>query len=380
MKISWITELDTNTKHKASRFELSEALRNRGHTVTLVIKRDIDEQKLNNEKTVALPTIPYPIISKITYGMILFLYLPFLVRKKKIDVIIIDIVHIWLPFLLPLKLCRIKLIADIRSTTIRGSIDSILQEISLAFSKFFVDGWTTITPELKTILINKYKIKKEKIGIWTTGVSTKKFVNQSNIVNTIKESEKVKPLILMHHGSYSSHRGIENIILSLNKLDDAIQNNIILIFVGFNDLQIKKLSKLFDNNIAKNVQFIPHLRYEELPSYISQCDVGIIPLPPEDEWCWESAPLKTLEYLSMEKPIIATSIPFHQKIFNKGNCGILIKDNKPESIASAINYVYNNRDRLHEMGKIGREIVETYYTWDIKAEDLEKFINTILRF
>jgi len=379
MRIYWITELDIHTKHKASRFELAKALRNRNHIVTLVLKRDIGEKKIKNEKMIAFPTITYSIISKFIFGMILFFYLPFIIRKKNIDVILIDSVHIWLPFLIPLKLFRIPLILDIRSTTIRGSLDSILQETSLFLSKYLVDGYTTITPELKKILINNYKIKNEKIGIWGSGVAIKNFTKQLNVEHRIIEHEKSKPFLLMYHGSYSPHRGIENIILSLDKLNNSVRDNIKLLFIGFNESQIQKLLTICEKiNIIEQVQFLPQVRYEDLPSYISTCDVGIIPLPPEDEWCWESSPLKTLEYLAMSKPIIATNIPFHKRVFNKGNCGVLIKNNEPDSIASAINFLYKNREKLDEMGKIGREIVEKYYTWNKKAEDLEEFINTLV--
>ena len=379
MRIYWITELDIHTKHKASRFELAKALRNRDHIVTLVLKRDIGEKKIKNEKMIAFPTIPYPIISKFIFGMILFFYLPFIIRKKNIDVILIDGVHIWLPFLIPLKLLRIPLILDIRSTTTRGSLDSILQETSLFLSKYLVDGYTTITPELKKILISNYKIKNEKIGIWSSGVAIKIFTKQLNVEHHIIEHEKSKPFLLMYHGSYSPHRGIENIILSLDKLNNSVRNNIKLLFIGFSESQIQKLLIICEKiNIIEQVQFLPQVRYEDLPAYISTCDVGIIPLPSEDEWCWESSPLKTLEYLAMSKPIIATNIPFHKRVFDKGNCGVLIKNSEPDSIASAIHFLYKNREKLDEMGKIGREIVEKHYTWDIITQGLEEFINTLL--
>ena len=189
---------------------------------------------------------------------------------------------------------------------------------------------------------------------------------------------KSKPFLLMYHGSYSPHRGIENIILSLDKLNNSVRDNIKLLFIGFNESQIQKLLIICEKiNIIEQVKFLPQVRYEDLPAYISTCDVGIIPLPPEDEWCWESSPLKTLEYLAMSKPIIATNIPFHKRVFTKGNCGVLIKNSEPDSIASAIHFLYNNREKLDEMGKIGREIVEKYYTWNEKAQDLEEFINTL---
>lgn len=379
MKIYWITELKINTKHKSSRFEMSEALRNRNHRVTLIIKREIGEKRIKNEKLITFPTISFPIITKFIFGMILFFYLPLIIRNKKIDVVLIDGIEVWLPFLMPLKLLHIPLILDIRATTIGKSLDTILLKTSIFLSKYLVDGWTTITPELKNILVNKYKIEKEKIGIWSSGVSIKDFTDRTHPGKTIIDNEKSKPFIIMYHGSYSPYRGIENVIDSLKKLDDDLRKKIKLIFIGFSAQKIKRLSNYYNQFVFnEQVEFISQVANEKIPSYLTLCDVGIIPLPPENEWCWVSSPLKTLEYLSMGKPIIATNIPFHKNIFERGNCGVLIKKSDPIEIATAITYLYKNRAKLHSIGKIGQEIIKKYYTWENKALDLEKFINTIL--
>jgi len=379
MKIYWITELNLNTRHKSSRFELSDALRKQGHEVILVIQRKISERKSINDEILTFPTIFYPIISKFLYGLILFFYLPIFFRKKKVDVVIIDGIDVWLPFLISLKLLGIPLILDVRTTTIKRSLHSILLDTSLYLSRFLVNGLTTITPELKNILINRYKIKEKDIGIWTSGVAINKFQKNTTIPDSLKKIRESKDFILMYHGAYAPYRGIENTIESLNNLDPDIRKKIKLIFVGFDTKKIEKLTIFCNQFVYKDqILFIPQVAYEDMPSYLSLCDVGVIPLPPENEWCWESSPLKTLEYLAMGKPIIATNIPFHKRILDKGNCGVLIKNSEPESIATAIIQLYENKEKLEEMGKTGREIVEKYYTWEKKALDLEEFINTIL--
>jgi len=380
MKIYWITELSINTRHKSSRFELAEALRNRGHEVTLIIQRKSGEKKIINDEIITFPTIPYPIVSKFIYGAILFFYLPLFIRNKKIDVILIDGADVWLPFLISLKFLNIPLILDIRTTAIKRSPHTILLVTSLYLSKLLVRGLTTITPEVKDILIKRYKIKENNIGIWTSGVAIDKFRKNTTIPDSLKDIRKTKSFILMYHGSYAPYRGIENTITSLQYLGAELRKKIVLIFVGFDAKKNRELATYCSQlGFNEEIRFISQVAYEMMPSYLSVCDVGIIPLPPENEYCWESSPLKTLEYLAMSKPIIATNIPFHKRIFNEGECGVLIENNEPETIAKAIQYLYENRRKLDEMGKVGREIVEYYYTWDKKALDLEKFIKTILR-
>jgi glycosyltransferase involved in cell wall biosynthesis len=170
------------------------------------------------------------------------------------------------------------------------------------------------------------------------------------------------------------------LIKSLAELKNDLRKKIKLIIIGMDSETSKYLSLLCEKNEIKDMTiFIPKIKYDLISSYISICDVGIIPLPPENKWWQVSSPLKTLEYMAMEKPIIVTSIPAHQRIFAKGECGVLLETNSPKALAEAITYLYKNRSKLDTMGKIGKEIVEKYYTWESKALDVENFLKSVLR-
>jgi glycosyltransferase involved in cell wall biosynthesis len=335
------------------------------------------EKKPIKKEIIYLGTINYRILSGLIFGLIISFYLPFVIRKKNIDLVIVDGGCIWSPFLLGLKLFGISLLLDIRSLPIDKK-KSILSDISFRFSRYIVDGITTITPELREILIKKYKIKYKKIGIWSSGVS-KDLFNESVITskNLIKKSNP-NLFILLHHGTYSPTRGIENLIYSIAELSDSLQKNIRLILVGIPYNKKKDLSELCEKlKIKEYVEIIPPVEINNIPIYIQSADVGVIPLPPTYEWWRVSAPLKSLEYLALGKPIIATNIPFHQKIFNMYNVGVLLDTNDPKAIANAVTYLFQNKEKLIQMGRRGKEIVEKYYTWDHKALEFENFIKTI---
>jgi glycosyltransferase involved in cell wall biosynthesis len=116
--------------------------------------------------------------------------------------------------------------------------------------------------------------------------------------------------------------------------------------------------------------------YSEVPKYIGISDVCIVPLPDHPYWRFQS-PLKLLEYLAMEKVVIATDIPAHRSVMGEEKCGIYISSTEPEEIAKAIEYAYFNRENLEEWGKGGREIVKREYTWKKVARDLENFLLSV---
>lgn len=377
MNILWINKITDKDFHKTTQIELSKAMNRRGHSLTLVMAKSIGEKKPINNEIIYFPTCIGSSLSGLIYSLFIIFYAPYIVKKKKIDIIMIDGTSVLLPFTSILKIFNVPMIVDIRDLP-EYTKKSVFSEVSLSFIKYIMDAVTIITPELEKIFIEKYGISNKKIGIWPSGVSKEIFIG-SSIYDNKKVKKDSDKFVLIHHGAYRTPRGLDNLILSLGELDDSLKKIIKLKIVGVpKEEQPDFLSLAEKINMKEQVEIIPKVNYESIPSYIQSSDVGVIPLPP-DRKCWEvSVPLKTLEYLAMGKPIIATTIPFHKRIFEKGKCGVLIDNNSPKAISQAITYLFNNKEKLKHMGKTGQEIVKNHYTWDSIAFDLEKFVKTIL--
>lgn len=375
MNIIWFTKLTDKDSFRNTQVMLSEALRKQGNEVTLVLARHFTEKKEKQNGILYLPTLNMRILSGLVYGFIISLYLPSLLKNKKVDIIMVSGDTIWSPFLLFFKIYQIPVILDIRSLPI--DTDTILlKDISFYLSRYLTDGLTTITPELADVLKKKYHLLDKKIGIWSSGFSKAQFnISQENMTKN-HFSDK---FVLLHHGTYSPTRGIEELIRSIAEVDDPLKMKLKLLLVGIPQNKIEELTTLCKElDLDEQVEIISPVDISKIPLYIQACDIGIIPLPPNNEWWRVSVPTKTLEYLAMGKPIIATKIPFHQKIFDLASCGILLDTNNPKEIANGIMFLYQNKEKLYEMGKHGKEIVETYYSWERQATELEKFLKTIL--
>jgi len=378
MNILWINKISDSENWRTTQIELTKSLRKSGHKVELVMAKNIGEKKSkNNDGITYYPTISHSFLSGIIFGLIVAFYFPLIIRKKTTDIIIIDGTSIWLPFAIPLKLLGIPLILDIRDLPVDEK-KPISFDIPLYLSKSMMDGLTTITPELREILREKYGLQDKKIGLWPSGVSLENFIKSNNDVDIVNQTDSEK-FVVIHHGSHGRSRGIENLIRSIGELENPIRKKVKLLLVGVTKERQKEYLPLCEKiGVKEQVEIIGKVEYKKIPSYIKSSDIGIIPLPPDKKWWQVSAPLKTLEYLGMGKPIVATSIPFHQRIFEKGKCGILIDTDNPKALSDAITQLYHNKEKFDEMGKTGREIVKNYYTWDSIAIQLEKFIKTIL--
>lgn len=371
MNIIWLTKLTDQDSFRNTQLMMSDALRKKGHYVSLILARDFSEKKPNTEENFYLPTLNVRLLSGLIFGFIVCFSLPRLIKNMKADIVIVSGDTIWSPFLIFIKMLKTPVILDIRSLPI--DIDTHrLKNISFYLSRYLTDGITTITPELADILKKKFHLEDKTMGIWSSGFSKTQF---NTIAGTNVKEKRNDTFILLHHGSYSPTRGIEELIRSLSFIESPLKEKIQLILGGIPENKIDEIERLCKElTVSNQVEIVPPVGIDKIPIYIQYSDVGVIPLPPDNEWWHVSVPLKTLEYLAMGKPIIATNIPFHQKIFQLCDCGVLLKTNKPEDIAQAVTVLYQNKEKLPEMGKKGKEIVEQYYSWENNAAELEKYL------
>ena len=152
--------------------------------------------------------------------------------------------------------------------------------------------------------------------------------------------------------------------------------DVVLFLLGTGPI-LKDLKVLVQKeNLKANVIIHNPVDHAEVPKFVSFSDLCIIPLPNHPYWRFQ-CPLKLLEYLAMEKVVIATDIPAHRLVIGKERCGLYISSIKPSEIAKSILYAYHNKDRLNEWGKSGRAIVTEKYSWEKVTNDLENYLLSI---
>lgn len=366
----------------ANRFlEMGKSLSRRGHEVQLIVpsirkeKRAVFGQSVNIKYLFAIHD-PYP--ASLTFPISAFFYLFKSLKEKPPSFMIADPPSLFATLGVMRHSSGVKFVLDIRSPPVldgvRGLMERAQYYAAISIAKRFYDGITVISLALQKDLASRLAIDSSKIGVWTSGVSTELF-DYDNCKKASRELRKElgfeHKFIVMYHGSL--REDLFETLKAIEKL--APSHNDLLLFIlgsGIDENLLKKMVK--EKKIEANVYFHMPVSYASVPIFIGMCDVGIVPLSRK---YWHSSALKSLEYLAMEKPIIATNLLFHQELLEHGHCGILIPSNNSEQIAGAIKMVYGDRTQVEQMGKNGRLVVEQYYSWDSKARDLEDFVKRL---
>ena len=387
MKITWVSALILDLQlHRTTQIEMLRHLSMRGHDTLLIGTRSKNKFKYTDAtgpEIVQIPLRNLPIISRVMYTIILAFLLPIHILRSSPDFIIMDPEFTILgsiPGLCVSRFKKTKFVLDIRSTPVeiqglRGAVQVLSFDVSVLFAKKCFSGITIITQMMKDEVCKNFQIKPETVGVWTSGVSADLFdptiwQNQGNeLKQTLGLSNK---FVVFYHGYLSESRGIMEAVKAI-KIMSKEHSDAVLLLLGSGPAVPSIELSIKNGSLENNLILHDSVDYGEVPKYIDLCDVCLIPLPDHPYWRAQS-PLKLLEYLSMEKVVIATDIPAHRNVLGNQSCCIYLPFVNPAEIATAIDYALINKNNLADWGKIGRKIVLDKYTWQKVAEDFEHYL------
>jgi glycosyltransferase involved in cell wall biosynthesis len=390
-RLLWISWLQIDLiLHKTSVIEVLEALARRGYNVTLFVARSRNRYviKTSGINTVQVPLRQIPALSSIAFAWIVALVLPYYILFKRPTYIVTDANVTILGFFVALilrQLRKVKLVLEIRSTPVEvsGFVNHLLAfffDISVLVAREFFDGMTVITNPMKEEICNKFGVDPNFPGIWTSGVS-KTLFDPNRYREEAQELRRKLGLtdkfVVFYHGVFSARRGLIECVRSMAsfKCGSKTNNcNVLLFFLGGGGALSAIKEEVARCGVEDSVVIHDPVDYTEVPAYIAMCDVAISALPNLPDWRYQS-PLNVLEYLSMEKAVIATDIPAHRQIMGDSKCAIYTTSAEPNELTKAINYAFNNWTNLLDFGTYGRHIIEQRYTWDKIAENFDKYLS-----
>ena len=122
-----------------------------------------------------------------------------------------------------------------------------------------------------------------------------------------------------------------------------------LIVVGPGTRLRHKYEKHIMRSGIKDVVFIGHADYDELPRYYKTADIFCTPAT-----SGESFGIVLLEAMAMGKPIVASNIEGYASVVNHGVEGLLVPPRDKKSLAQALISLMTDESLRHQIGAKGR--------------------------
>ncbi|WP_408955104.1 glycosyltransferase family 4 protein [Natroniella sp. ANB-PHB2] len=183
-----------------------------------------------------------------------------------------------------------------------------------------------------------------------------------------------KDNIVTYVGGITSIRGIEEMVEAIGILAEDYQSKFLL--AGkFSSKSLKERVKEMDG--WSKVKFQGFINRGQVAENLAKAKAGLVlfhPLPNHID----AYPNKMFEYMSAGLPVIASDFPLWKEIIEGNECGITVDPQKPEEIAAAIKYIFDNPEEARQMGQNGRRAVEEKYNWSIEEKKLLELYKRIL--
>lgn len=224
------------------------------------------------------------------------------------------------------------------------------------------DKIIVVTSKLKQILIREYNVSENKIEVLENGANVDLFrpMERNRVISKLRISEQFRYVCFV--GNFATWQGLEYLIKSvphvLKECPDAR-----FLLVGDGDLKERLESMVKDIGVSDKVIFTGMVPYQDVPYYINVSDVCVAPFISQRNERIGLSPLKLCEYLSCEKPVIASRIS-GLEILEEHQMGLLVPPEDEVALAQAIVRMLKDYSLREEMGKNGRQYVVKHRSWE----------------
>jgi glycosyltransferase involved in cell wall biosynthesis len=136
------------------------------------------------------------------------------------------------------------------------------------------------------------------------------------------------------------------------------------------------LKRFVKQQSANWVYLMGRIPYEEITEYIKLADLCLQSFS-INEITKEITPIKIIEYMAMNKPVLSTALPGVISQFGKSS-GIIFAKNQKDMIEQ-IEFLIPKRNKLKERATYGCDYVKKNFTWKKIVEDFKTIMIELIR-
>ena len=200
----------------------------------------------------------------------------------------------------------------------QGYIIRTLEKIELSLYRDATKV-VAVTDAFKENLISR-GIDSNKIEVVTNGSNLELFSPREKDKELLKELKLENKFIVGYIGTHGLAHSLDFIVRSIAKIEDK---SIHFLFIGDGAMK-ETIVDITDRLKLENITFLNPVAKEEVPRYLSICDISLAPLKSNDNFK-TVIPSKIFEASAMEKPTLLGVEGQAQKIIEKYNAGICFK-------------------------------------------------------
>ena len=232
----------------------------------------------------------------------------------------------------------------------------------------FADAVIVVDDPIKRLLLQRCKFKSEPTVIMNSP-DERLFCSDG-----FTRIESFNSFSLIYHGTLTSLYGLEFAVQAVAKLKDRIPHLRFYIFGNETDASnLKELAEELD--VCSNVIFMGRVPREEIPRYLYQADIGVLPTI-RGEFTDLTFSNKLAEYVCMKRPVVATRLKSALEYFPEDAISYFESQNVDELASKVFELCIDPQKRL-----IQAENAFRYYQkikWEIMKKRYIDLIDSLI--
>ena len=189
----------------------------------------------------------------------------------------------------------------------------------------------------------------------------------------VRKSDSKLTIVLQGNG-INVDRGAEEMVLAMEQITDAQ-----LFIIGQGDVMevLKKI--VAEKQLEEKVVFFGRLPFAEMMAITQQADLGVTLDKSTNINYLFSLPNKLFDYIQAGVPVLSSALPEIERIINQYQCGVVISNVTPETIALAIKQLQSNPAHLNLMKDNASKAAQELH-WDNEKKVLEYIYRAFISF
>ena len=228
-------------------------------------------------------------------------------------------------------------------------------------------------------LVRQFGINPSKITIVPGATDINEYAastcNETIAVYASKKNARKK--IIFTCGKLVERKGHDMVIKALPKILQEV-GNVIYIIAGAGPYEASLRKLVHDLKLSSNVILKGRVSNMERKDLYKACDVFVMPCRELKNGDVEGFGLVFLEANVFCKPVVAGRSGGAVDAVEHKKTGLLVNPLDVDEIADAIIYLLTHPEIAVQMGKIGRQRIESQFTWDISGTRLRQGLVRLL--
>ena len=189
-------------------------------------------------------------------------------------------------------------------------------------------------------------------------------------------------IVIGYAGSFSYIEGLSILLQAFKNLSKKHSNIKLIILGGKIGGRLTKdeddVTKLVKNlNIEDKVIIVPPQPHEEVPTFLSTCDITCCPKI-DCELNRAANPIKVVEYLSMGLPTVCSAVGGITSTIEDGVDGLLVKPGDVKELEEKLEWIIQNPERAKEIGESGRKTAMEKYSYEAIEDTIRQAISEVI--